>query len=137
MLRRTLLAAIPMALVVRHILNPGDVIPGRMTGGYAGAMSQLMTSAHRHDAVHVEGNGRRDIRTSTADNLASIGNADDIPGAHLPATQADRQTGLPMRTHPTRYVYQDPAVQSSPVKVRPKAKFQPKAEGYPGRGDDS
>jgi hypothetical protein len=89
----------------------------------------LTLSAHRRDAVHVEGNSRRDIRTSTRYKLASIVNADDSPGAHRPATQADRQTRIPIRTHPSGGIRWGPTVLSSP------GKFQLKAEGCPRHGD--
>ena len=59
-----------------HILDSGDVTPGRMTGSYAGAMGQpqFMPSSYLRYAVDFEGNGRRDIWTSMPDMLASIAN---------------------------------------------------------------
>ncbi len=59
-----------------RILNSGDVTPSRMTGSYAGAMGQpqFMPSSYLRYAVDFEGNGRRDIWTSTPDTLASIAN---------------------------------------------------------------
>ena len=52
-----------------RILNSGDVTPARMTGSYAGAMGQpqFMPSSYLRYAVDFEGNGRRDIWTSTPD----------------------------------------------------------------------
>ncbi len=63
-------------LAALRILNHGDVAPARMTGSYAGAMGQpqFMPSAYLSYAVDFEGNGRRDIWTSTPDTLASIAN---------------------------------------------------------------
>jgi len=63
-------------LAALHILDHGDVTPARMTGSYAGAMGQpqFMPSAYLRYAVDFEGNGRRDIWTSTPDTLASIAN---------------------------------------------------------------
>ena len=59
-----------------RILNSGDVTPARMTGSYAGAMGQpqFMPSSYLRYAVDFEGNGKRDIWTSTPDTLASIAN---------------------------------------------------------------
>jgi membrane-bound lytic murein transglycosylase B len=58
------------------ILDHGDVAPSGMTGSYAGAMGQpqFMPSSYLRYAVDFEGNGRRDIWTSTPDVLASIAN---------------------------------------------------------------
>jgi membrane-bound lytic murein transglycosylase B len=58
------------------ILDHGDVAPNGMTGSYAGAMGQpqFMPSSYLRYAVDFEGNGRRDIWTSTPDVLASIAN---------------------------------------------------------------
>jgi membrane-bound lytic murein transglycosylase B len=58
------------------ILDHGDVAPNRMTGSYAGAMGQpqFMPTSYLRYAVDFEGNGRRDIWTSTPDVLASIAN---------------------------------------------------------------
>ena len=120
MSRRTLLlAVVPPAPVAPSLIAPNLIAQtSAALSRPAGAPVQphFMPSAHRPDAVHVEGNSRRDIRTSTRDKLASIANADDSPGAHRPATQADRQTRIPIRTHPSGCIRWDPAVQSSPVK---------------------
>ncbi len=58
------------------ILDHGDVTPARMTGSYAGAMGQpqFMPSSYLRYAVDFQGDGRRDIWTSTPDVLASIAN---------------------------------------------------------------
>jgi membrane-bound lytic murein transglycosylase B len=58
------------------ILDHGDVVPGAMTGSYAGAMGQpqFMPSSYLRYAVDFEGHGRRDIWTSKPDVLGSIGN---------------------------------------------------------------
>ena len=58
------------------ILDHGDVAPRAMTGSYAGAMGQpqFMPSSYLRYAVDFEGHGRRDIWTSKADVLGSIGN---------------------------------------------------------------
>jgi membrane-bound lytic murein transglycosylase B len=58
------------------ILDHGDVAPRGMTGSYAGAMGQpqFMPSSYLRYAVDFEGNGRRDIWTSTPDVLGSIAN---------------------------------------------------------------
>ncbi len=63
-------------LAALRILDHGDVSPAHMTGSYAGAMGQpqFMPSAYLRYAVDFEGNGRRDIWTSTPDTLASIAN---------------------------------------------------------------
>ncbi len=59
-----------------RILDHGDVLPGRMTGSYAGAMGQpqFMPTSFLRFAVDFQGDGRRDIWTSTPDVLASIAN---------------------------------------------------------------
>jgi len=58
------------------ILNNGDITPGRMTGSYAGAMGQpqFMPTSYLRLAVDFDGDGRRDIWSSKADVLGSIGN---------------------------------------------------------------
>jgi membrane-bound lytic murein transglycosylase B len=58
------------------ILDHGDVVPGGMTGSYAGAMGQpqFMPSSYLRYAVDFEGHGRRDIWTSKPDVLGSIAN---------------------------------------------------------------
>ncbi len=63
-------------LAALRILDHGDVVPGRMTGSYAGAMGQpqFMPTSFLHYAVDFQGDGRRDIWTSTPDVLASIAN---------------------------------------------------------------
>ena len=63
-------------LAALKVLDHGDVTPDRMTGSYAGAMGQpqFMPSSYLRYAVDFDGNGRRDIWTSTADVLGSIAN---------------------------------------------------------------
>ncbi len=58
------------------ILDHGDIAPGKMMGSYAGAMGQpqFMPSSYLRYAVDFEGHGKRDIWTSKADVLGSIGN---------------------------------------------------------------
>lgn len=58
------------------ILDNGDVLPGHMTGSYAGAMGQpqFMPSSYLRFAVDFAGDGRRNIWTNTPDVLASIAN---------------------------------------------------------------
>ncbi len=58
------------------ILDSGDVTPGRMTSGWAGAMGQpqFMPSSYLSYAVDFEGTGRRDIWDSVPDVLGSIAN---------------------------------------------------------------
>ncbi len=59
-----------------RILDHGDVAPERMSGSYAGAMGQpqFMPTSFLRFAVDFQGDGRRDIWTSTPDVLASIAN---------------------------------------------------------------
>ncbi|MEO8715196.1 MAG: lytic murein transglycosylase [Acetobacteraceae bacterium] len=59
-----------------RILDHGDIAPARMTGSYAGAMGQpqFMPTSFLRYAVDFQGDGRRDIWTSTPDVLASIAN---------------------------------------------------------------
>ena len=59
-----------------RILDHGDVVPGQMLGGYAGAMGQpqFMPSSYLRYAVDFNGDGRRDIWTTRSDVLASIAN---------------------------------------------------------------
>lgn len=59
-----------------RILDHGDVLPGQMTGSWAGAMGQpqFMPSSYLRYAVDFDGDGRRDIWSSRADSLASIAN---------------------------------------------------------------
>jgi membrane-bound lytic murein transglycosylase B len=58
------------------ILNRGDIEIEQMHGSWAGAMGQpqFMPSSYLSYAVDFDGDGRRDIWTSPADILASIGN---------------------------------------------------------------
>ena len=58
------------------VLDHGDVSPGRMLGGYAGAMGQpqFMPSSYLRYAVDFNGDGRRDIWTTRADVFGSIAN---------------------------------------------------------------
>jgi membrane-bound lytic murein transglycosylase B len=59
-----------------QILDRGDVALDTLKGSWAGAMGQpqFMPSSYLKYAVDFDGDGRRDIWTSTADVLASIGN---------------------------------------------------------------
>lgn len=59
-----------------EILNRGDIDLARMKGSWAGAMGQpqFMPSSYLEFAVDFDGNGQRDIWTSTPDVIASIGN---------------------------------------------------------------
>nr|WP_240775418.1 MULTISPECIES: lytic murein transglycosylase [Neokomagataea] len=59
-----------------QILNSGDIAPEGMLGGYAGAMGQpqFMPSAYLRYAADGDGDGRRNIWTSTPDVFASIAN---------------------------------------------------------------
>ena len=58
------------------ILDSGDIEPAAMQGSWAGAMgqSQFMPSSFLRFAVDYDGDGRRDIWSSTPDVLASIAN---------------------------------------------------------------
>jgi membrane-bound lytic murein transglycosylase B len=58
------------------ILDAGDIAVGDMKGSWAGAMgqSQFMPSSFVRFAVDYDGDGRRDIWSSTPDVLASIAN---------------------------------------------------------------
>lgn len=58
------------------ILDRGDVPLDRLRGSWAGAMGQpqFMPSTYLSDAVDFDGDGRRDIWTSTADVFGSIAN---------------------------------------------------------------
>lgn len=59
-----------------EILDAGDIEVDRMKGSWAGAMgqSQFMPSSFVRFAVDYDGDGRRDIWSSTPDVLASIAN---------------------------------------------------------------
>lgn len=59
-----------------EILNRGDIEYGRMKGSWAGAMGQpqFMPSSYLRYAADHDGDGRRDIWTSTPDVFASIAN---------------------------------------------------------------
>lgn len=59
-----------------RILEHGDISAPRMTGSYAGAMGQpqFMPSSYMSYAVDMDGDGRRDIWTSTPDVLGSMAN---------------------------------------------------------------
>lgn len=67
--RKELLAAL-------KILEAGDIVPGRMTGSYAGAMGQpqFMPTSFIHYAVDFDGDGKRDIWNDRADVFGSIAN---------------------------------------------------------------
>lgn len=57
------------------ILERGDIAPEAMKGSWAGAMGQVqfLPSTYLAHAVDLDGDGRRDIWTSDADSLGSIG----------------------------------------------------------------
>jgi membrane-bound lytic murein transglycosylase B len=59
-----------------EILNRGDVELSQMRGSWAGAMgqAQFMPSSYLRYAEDYDGDGRRDIWSSTADTFASIAN---------------------------------------------------------------
>ena len=59
-----------------RIIDGGDVAMADMNGSWAGAMGhvQFMPSAYLKYAVDYDGDGRRDLFTSTEDALASAGN---------------------------------------------------------------
>jgi membrane-bound lytic murein transglycosylase B len=67
--RRELFAAL-------DILNQGDIEPEKMQGSWAGAMGQpqFMPSSYLQWAEDFDGDGRRDIWSSTPDVFASIAN---------------------------------------------------------------
>jgi membrane-bound lytic murein transglycosylase B len=59
-----------------EILDRGDIEHARMRGSWAGAMGQpqFMPSSYLNYAVDYDGDGRKDIWTTTEDVFASIGN---------------------------------------------------------------
>lgn len=67
--RRHLLAAL-------EILESGDISPDQMLGSWAGAMghTQFMPTAYLQYATDYDGDGRRDIWSSSTDALASTAN---------------------------------------------------------------
>jgi membrane-bound lytic murein transglycosylase B len=70
------------------IVANGDITANRMKGSWAGAMgqTQFMPSSYLKHAVDFDGDGRRDIWSSTADALASIANYLQSYGWHPDAT---------------------------------------------------
>ncbi|MDX1370093.1 lytic murein transglycosylase [Pseudomonas sp.] len=60
-------------LAVLQILQHGDITPERLVGSWAGAMgqTQFMPTTYNEHAVDFDGDGRRDLWTSSADALAS------------------------------------------------------------------
>lgn len=60
-------------LAVLQILQHGDITPQRLVGSWAGAMgqTQFMPTTYNEHAVDFDGDGRRDLWTSSADALAS------------------------------------------------------------------
>jgi len=71
-----------------EILNRGDIEPDRMKGSWAGAMgqTQFMPSSYLEFAEDYDGDGRRDIWTSTGDAIASIANYMKGHGWHADET---------------------------------------------------
>ena len=67
------------------ILDSGDVQPAAMRGSWAGALGQpqFMPSSFLLYAQDFDGDGKRDIWTSTADVFASIGNYLSAKGRQL------------------------------------------------------
>jgi membrane-bound lytic murein transglycosylase B len=59
-----------------EILDRGDIEHARMRGSWAGAMGQpqFMPSSYLNFAVDYDGDGRKDIWTTTEDVFASVGN---------------------------------------------------------------
>jgi membrane-bound lytic murein transglycosylase B len=59
-----------------QILQHGDVPTGQLLGSWAGAMgqTQFIPTTYNHYAVDFDGDGRRDIWSSSADALASAAN---------------------------------------------------------------
>jgi membrane-bound lytic murein transglycosylase B len=60
-------------LAVLQILQHGDISPERLVGSWAGAMgqTQFMPTTYNEHAVDFDGDGRRDLWSSSADALAS------------------------------------------------------------------
>ncbi len=60
-------------LAVLQILQHGDIAPESLVGSWAGAMgqTQFMPTTYNEHAVDFDGDGKRDVWTSTADALAS------------------------------------------------------------------
>lgn len=60
-------------LAVLQILQHGDITPERLVGSWAGAMgqTQFMPTTYNEHAVDFDGDGRRDLWSSSADALAS------------------------------------------------------------------
>lgn len=67
------------------IVQHGDVKPDQMLGSWAGAMgqTQFIPSTYNRYAVDFDGDGRRDIWTSSADALASAANLLQSLGWHI------------------------------------------------------
>ncbi|MBP8185934.1 MAG: lytic murein transglycosylase [Pseudomonas sp.] len=63
-------------LAALEILQHGDVQTGQLLGSWAGAMgqTQFIPTTYNHYAVDFDGDGRRDIWSSSADALASAAN---------------------------------------------------------------
>ena len=63
-------------LAALQILQHGDVQSGQLLGSWAGAMgqTQFIPTTYNHYAVDFDGDGRRDIWSSSADALASAAN---------------------------------------------------------------
>lgn len=59
-----------------RVVDRGDLTPKQMRGGWAGELgqTQFLPSSYIAFAVDFDGNGRRDLLTSTADVLGSTGN---------------------------------------------------------------
>ncbi|SDH49712.1 membrane-bound lytic murein transglycosylase B [Pseudomonas flavescens] len=60
-------------LAVLQILQHGDIAPESLVGSWAGAMgqTQFMPTTYNEHAVDFDGDGKRDVWTSSADALAS------------------------------------------------------------------
>ncbi|MFW9606320.1 MAG: lytic murein transglycosylase, partial [Pseudomonas sp.] len=85
-------------LAALQILQQGDVTPERMLGSWAGAMgqTQFIPSTYQQHAVDFDGDGRRDIWTSSADALASTANYLKSSG-----WQRGQQWGIEVNLPPT------------------------------------